>query len=105
MAFKTLQTKREPLTLEALAQSIARRREGESKIQVPRNDGKRRTSSKQALLDAIARTGADWIIDMDPEGGVRGGQVIAEGTPEDIVKEKKSFTGHYLKPLLSSWAK
>jgi len=54
-------------------------------------------------LDVIKT--ADWIIDMGPEGGVRGGQVIAEGTPEDIVKEKKSFTGHYLKPLLSSWAK
>ncbi|WP_395390921.1 excinuclease ABC subunit UvrA [Novosphingobium sp. BL-8A] len=49
-------------------------------------------------LDVIKT--ADWIIDMGPEGGVRGGQVIAEGTPEDIVKEKKSFTGHYLKPLL-----
>ena len=54
-------------------------------------------------LDVIKT--ADWIIDMGPEGGVRGGQVIAEGTPEDIVKVKKSFTGHYLKPLLSSWAK
>ncbi|MGO4165499.1 hypothetical protein [Novosphingobium sp. YAF33] len=38
-----------------------------------------------------------------PEGRVR--QVIAEGTPEDIVKVKASFTGHYLKPLLSNWAK
>ena len=54
-------------------------------------------------LDVIKT--ADWIIDMGPEGGVRGGQVIAEGTPEDIVKVKASFTGHYLKPLLSSWAK
>ncbi len=54
-------------------------------------------------LDVIKT--ADWIIDMGPEGGVRGGEVIAAGTPEDIVKVKKSFTGHYLKPLLSSWAK
>lgn len=50
-------------------------------------------------LDVIKT--ADWIIDMGPEGGVRGGEVIAAGTPEDIVKVKKSFTGHYLKPLLA----
>ena len=54
-------------------------------------------------LDVIKT--ADWIIDMGPEGGVRGGEVIAAGTPEDIVKVKKSFTGHYLKPLLGSGAK
>jgi excinuclease ABC subunit A len=48
---------------------------------------------------------ADCIIDIGPEGGVRGGQMIAEGAPEDIVKVKTSFTGRYLKPLLSSWAK
>jgi len=51
-------------------------------------------------LDVIKT--ADWIIDMGPEGGVRGGEVIAAGTPEDIVKVKKSFTGHYLKPLLEA---
>ncbi|MFS0848149.1 hypothetical protein AB3M93_01610 [Novosphingobium panipatense] len=60
MAFKTLQTKREPLTLEALAKSIARRRAAASEIIVPRNSGKRRTASKQALLDAIAKTGTKW---------------------------------------------
>lgn len=43
---------------------------------------------------------ADHIIDMGPEGGAAGGQVIAEGTPEQIAKEKKSFTGQYLKQLL-----
>jgi excinuclease ABC subunit A len=39
---------------------------------------------------------ADWIIDLGPEGGDDGGRIIAEGTPEDIVKIKKSYTGQYL---------
>lgn len=43
---------------------------------------------------------ADWIVDLGPEGGQGGGQLIAEGTPEEIVKQKQSETGHYLKPLL-----
>ena len=43
---------------------------------------------------------ADWIVDMGPEGGQGGGMVIAEGTPEDIVKVETSFTGKYLKTLL-----
>lgn len=45
---------------------------------------------------------ADYIIDMGPEGGQGGGQVIAEGTPEAIAKSEMSFTGRYLKPLLKS---
>ncbi|CCA92625.1 excinuclease ABC subunit UvrA [Novosphingobium sp. PP1Y] len=49
-------------------------------------------------LDVIKT--ADWIIDLGPEGGVRGGEIVAEGTPEQVVKNKRSFTGHYLKPLL-----
>ncbi len=49
-------------------------------------------------LDVIKS--ADYIIDMGPEGGKGGGQVIAEGTPEMIAKEQKSFTGTYLKELL-----
>ncbi len=40
---------------------------------------------------------ADWIIDLGPEGGENGGQLLAVGTPEDIVKNKKSITGSYLK--------
>ena len=44
---------------------------------------------------------ADWIIDLGPEGGSDGGQIIAEGTPEDVAKVKKSFTGNFLKPILS----
>ena len=49
-------------------------------------------------LDVIKT--ADWIIDMGPEGGVRGGQIVAEGTPEQVAKNKASFTGGYLKALL-----
>ena len=40
---------------------------------------------------------ADYIIDLGPEGGNEGGQVIAKGTPEEIIKSKKSYTGRYLK--------
>ncbi|MEO5775505.1 MAG: excinuclease ABC subunit UvrA, partial [Flavobacterium sp.] len=43
---------------------------------------------------------ADWIIDLGPEGGENGGQLLAVGTPEEIVKNKKSVTGHYLKDKL-----
>ena len=44
---------------------------------------------------------ADWIIDMGPEGGSRGGTVIAEGTPEQVAKNSKSFTGAFLKEMLA----
>lgn len=43
---------------------------------------------------------ADWIIDIGPEGGQKGGKVVAFGTPEDIAKVKESYTGFYLKPYL-----
>ena len=43
---------------------------------------------------------ADWIVDLGPEGGVRGGEIVATGTPEQVVKEPRSYTGQYLKPLL-----
>ena len=43
---------------------------------------------------------ADWVIDMGPEGGARGGELVAEGKPEDIIKSKKSWTGRYLKEIL-----
>ena len=43
---------------------------------------------------------ADWIIDLGPEGGENGGQLLAVGTPEDVVKNKKSITGFYLKEKL-----
>ncbi|WP_432208622.1 excinuclease ABC subunit UvrA [Acinetobacter variabilis] len=49
-------------------------------------------------LDVIKT--ADWVVDLGPEGGAGGGMIIAEGTPEDIVKVKASHTGKFLKPLL-----
>ncbi len=49
-------------------------------------------------LDVIKT--ADWVIDLGPEGGSRGGQIIATGTPENVANNNKSFTGHYLKKIL-----
>jgi len=49
-------------------------------------------------LDVIKT--ADWILDLGPEGGIRGGTLVAQGTPEQVAKVKESHTGHYLKPLL-----
>jgi len=49
-------------------------------------------------LDVIKT--ADYIVDMGPEGGVKGGNIIAEGKPEEIIKIKGSYTGQYLKPML-----
>jgi excinuclease ABC subunit A len=46
---------------------------------------------------------ADWIIDLGPEGGNLGGEVIAEGTPEQVAKVKKSYTGKYLKQVLAAY--
>ena len=43
---------------------------------------------------------ADWIIDIGPEGGDGGGEIVATGTPEEVAKVKRSYTGHYLAPLL-----
>ena len=43
---------------------------------------------------------SDWVIDLGPEGGDKGGEVIAFGTPEDVAKNKKSYTGQYLKEVL-----
>ena len=45
---------------------------------------------------------ADWVIDIGPEGGDKGGTLVAEGTPEDIVKVPESYTGQYLKAKLES---
>ena len=49
-------------------------------------------------LDVIKT--ADWIIDIGPEGGEGGGKIVGSGTPEDLAKNKHSFTGQYLRPLL-----
>jgi excinuclease ABC subunit A len=46
---------------------------------------------------------ADWIVDLGPEGGDRGGEIIAAGTPETVAKVKGSYTGQYLKPVLSHY--
>jgi excinuclease ABC subunit A len=51
-------------------------------------------------LDVIKSS--DWVIDMGPEGGFRGGYVVAEGTPEDLAKVKASYTGHFLAEILAS---
>ena len=50
-------------------------------------------------LDVIKT--ADWVVDLGPEGGSGGGQIIAEGTPEEVAQNSASYTGHYLKPLLT----
>jgi excinuclease ABC subunit A len=44
---------------------------------------------------------ADWIIDLGPEGGDQGGQIVATGTPEQIAACGASYTGQFLKPLLA----
>ena len=49
-------------------------------------------------LDVIKQ--ADWIVDLGPEGGDRGGRIIAQGRPEQVVKAKASYTGKYLKEVL-----
>ena len=51
-------------------------------------------------LDVIKT--ADWIVDLGPEGGDGGGEIIAEGTPEHVAKQKASHTGRFLRPLLAS---
>lgn len=49
-------------------------------------------------LDVIKT--ADWLIDLGPEGGERGGQLVCQGTPEDVAACPDSWTGKYLKPVL-----
>ena len=49
-------------------------------------------------LDVIKT--ADYIIDIGPEGGLNGGTVIAEGTPEEVAKNPDSYTGYYVKKML-----
>jgi len=51
-------------------------------------------------LDVIKT--ADWIIDMGPEGGVKGGQIIAEGNPEQICEVSSSYTGNFLKNVINT---
>ena len=49
-------------------------------------------------LDVIKT--ADWVIDLGPEGGAGGGQLLAEGTPEDVAAAQDSYTGRYLRQVL-----
>jgi excinuclease ABC subunit A len=49
-------------------------------------------------LDVIRN--ADWVIDMGPEGGSKGGEIIAEGTPEQVAQAQRSYTGQYLRMVL-----
>jgi excinuclease ABC subunit A len=44
---------------------------------------------------------ADWVIDLGPEGGSRGGEVIATGIPEEVAQVEESYTGQYLKKLVN----
>jgi excinuclease ABC subunit A len=53
-------------------------------------------------LDVIKQ--ADWIVDLGPEGGEAGGEVVATGTPEDIAAVDDSYTGAFLRPLLQRHA-
>ncbi len=48
---------------------------------------------------------ADWLIDLGPEGGDGGGEIVAQGTPEDVVKVKRSYTGKFLAPVLGRGAR
>jgi excinuclease ABC subunit A len=50
-------------------------------------------------LDVIKT--ADWVLDLGPGGGVNGGEIVAEGPPEKVAAEPRSFTGQYLGPLLT----
>jgi excinuclease ABC subunit A len=51
-------------------------------------------------LDVIKT--ADWIIDLGPEGGDGGGQIVAQGSPEDVARSAESYTGHFIKKILES---
>jgi excinuclease ABC subunit A len=53
-------------------------------------------------LDVVKQ--ADWIIDLGPEGGEEGGRIVAQGTPEDVARVKKSYTGQALAPMLKELA-
>ena len=54
-------------------------------------------------LDVIKT--ADWIVDLGPEGGDGGGEIVAMGTPEQVAKNSRSHTGRYLKPMLRKRAR
>jgi len=45
---------------------------------------------------------ADWVIDLGPEGGVGGGRLLTEGTPEDVAQVEESYTGRFLRGVMST---
>ena len=51
-------------------------------------------------LDVIKQ--ADWLVDLGPEGGEAGGELIADGSPEDVAAVEESFTGEYLRRILAA---
>jgi excinuclease ABC subunit A len=54
-------------------------------------------------LDVIKT--ADWVIDLGPEGGPRGGEIVAAGTPEQVAEVERSYTGQFLSNMLASAAR
>ena len=77
----------------------------------PRRRNAKRQTRGVVEHDMRVVSGSDWVIDMGPEAGDHGGQVVAQGTPEQVTRSKKSMTAKYLgkfmeKPLRtdSSWA-
>jgi hypothetical protein len=56
-------------------------------------------SSDRACRGRVSKDG--WIIDLGPEGGDKGGEIVAVRAPEDVSREPRSYTGHYLAPLLT----
>jgi excinuclease ABC subunit A len=87
---------------------------------MPAGSGRRRFEDARKLLEvlhALVEQGntvvviehnleviktADWIIDLGPEGGDKGGEIVAVGTPEEVAGCARSYTGGYLKPLLEA---
>jgi excinuclease ABC subunit A len=47
---------------------------------------------------------ADWIVDLGPDGGINGGELVASGTPEEVAAEPRSYTGQFLAPILAAAA-
>jgi len=45
---------------------------------------------------------ADWIVDLGPDGGINGGELVASGTPEEVAAEPRSYTGQFLAPILAA---
>ena len=57
----------------------------------------------QARPELVEGT-ADHILDLGPDGGVRGGEIVAQGTPEEVAQVERSYTGQYLAPMLEKSA-